>query len=504
MATTRASKSSKSPKLAPTNGPQVCRWIERFLVHGEGDYFGKPFKLTRDQKAFIYRCYELREDGKRRYRRVLKGLPKGNGKTELAAAIACAELAGPVAPTSPLIPVAAASFEQANLVFAAAKTMLGEGPLADFFEIYDTEIMRRDGPGRMYRVAAAVGTNDGGRPTFFVADEVHEWTGSKERVHLVLANGLAKRKNSWELDISTSGYDTESLLGQMYAYGKRVQSGEINDPTFLFEWLEADEDADLSTDEGLRKAILSCNPAIEAGFLELDSVVRRYNEIPEFEFRRYYLNQWTPASDAWLPPGAWMACKGEVEIEPGDDVYVGIDLGAKHDSSAVVEIGQFGNEFHIRAHVFALWADRSKPPPQAHHVIEGEEIPIVAVENKVREIAARQNVIEVLFDPWRFQRSAELLSEEGLTVLAIPQNNERMSPASQALYDAVIERRLVHDGDPVLAGHIEAAVARDTARGWRLDKTKSRKHSDASIALAIALDRAQSEANTGRPRAFSL
>ena len=57
----------------------------------------------------------------------------------------------------------------------------------------------RSTTGRMYRVAAIAGTNDGGLPTFFVADELHEWVGRKERVHVVIANGLAKRKDAWSL-----------------------------------------------------------------------------------------------------------------------------------------------------------------------------------------------------------------------------------------------------------------------------------------------------------------
>jgi phage terminase large subunit-like protein len=101
-------------------------------------------------------------------------------------------------------------------VLATAKAAITEGPLASFFEVYDTEILRRDGPGRMYRVTAAQDTNDGQRPTFLVADEVHEWVGNKERVHLILSNGLAKRRGSWALSISTAGSDMTSLLGRVY------------------------------------------------------------------------------------------------------------------------------------------------------------------------------------------------------------------------------------------------------------------------------------------------
>lgn len=111
----------------------MCRWVERQLVHGEGDRFGQPFRLTRDERRFIYRLHELRPDGRRRYRRALMGRPKGYGKTELAAALGCVELGvggQQGLPASPLIPVAAGSFEQADLLFGSARTMIAEGPPA--------------------------------------------------------------------------------------------------------------------------------------------------------------------------------------------------------------------------------------------------------------------------------------------------------------------------------------------------------------------------------------
>jgi phage terminase large subunit-like protein len=127
----------------------VCRWIETNLVHGEGDKFGEPFRLEPWQRAYIWRIYEYDPTtNKRTVKRALLGTPKGNGKTELLAAIALAELAGPKAPRSPNIPIAAASFEQADLLFGTARIMLTQGPLAAHFEVYDTEILIKDRPGR--------------------------------------------------------------------------------------------------------------------------------------------------------------------------------------------------------------------------------------------------------------------------------------------------------------------------------------------------------------------
>src|SRR5258706_14126153 len=79
-------------------GRLVGWWIENHLVHGEGDYFGKPFLLEKPwQWDMLEAIYALLPAGTRRYDDVLVGLPKGQGKTPLAAAVACAEFARPVA-----------------------------------------------------------------------------------------------------------------------------------------------------------------------------------------------------------------------------------------------------------------------------------------------------------------------------------------------------------------------------------------------------------------------
>ena len=67
--------------LPETTGDRVVKFIEGFCVHGEGDFYGMPFKLDDWQKKIIYEMYELNDNGHRKYREAMIGLPKGNGKS---------------------------------------------------------------------------------------------------------------------------------------------------------------------------------------------------------------------------------------------------------------------------------------------------------------------------------------------------------------------------------------------------------------------------------------
>jgi phage terminase large subunit-like protein len=494
-AKTRASRRS----LAPTSGDVVCDWIETFLVHGEGDWLGRPFRLTSDQRRLVYRIYERRPNGQRRYRQVLYGRPKGYGKTELAAAIAIAELAGPIAPVAPDIPVAAASFEQANLLFGTARTMISEGPLRDYLEVYEKEILRKDAPGRVYRVAAVAGTNDGGRHTFRVADEVHEWDGAKERVHLVLTNGLAKRKDSWALDISTAGCDTDSLIGWLYEKGTQVERGEIADDSFLFDWQQhPNPDCDLSTEQAVRAAVKVAYRGA-GDHVDIDRIVTRFFEIPEFEFRRYFLNQFTPTAVAWLPMGAWGSCATDMSPPPsGTPIVMGFDGSYSGDSTALVGATLGANPFLF---VIGCW---ERPDQKEDWLVPREEVRAVVDRAfqrwKVREFACDPPGWYTEIDQWAEQYGAKV-------VLRFQTNSVKfMSEACSRFYTAVVQHKLAHDGDPRLARHLANATLKDTPAGG--DIVKESRHSpkkiDLAVAAVIAYDRALYAKPARRPRLILL
>lgn len=468
-----------------SRGAIVADWIEKYLVHAEGDHYGRPFRLHPFQRAFLERLYRTDKAGRRIVRRGLLGLPKGNGKTELAAAIAIAELAGPFAPTSPLVIIAAASFEQADILFGAARTMISNGPLSPYFEVYDTEILRRDDkPGVMRRVAAAAGTNDGARPTCVIADELHEWVDRRERVHLVLSNGLSKRQDALELNISTAGANRDSLLGRLVEYGERVKAGEVDDPTFVYEWRAASDKWDLDDPEQLRKAIREANPAVEAGFLDEDRLVARFAEIARTEFERYHLNRWVTSDEAWIAPEAWAACADRLSVPvDGSEIVIGFDGSASRDSTALIGCTLDGKP-HLW--VIGLW---ERDIRDSQWMVPREE-----VEARIAASFERYKVRSLACDPagW-FGEIAEWKARYGEPVETVPQVNERMAPAADAFRVAVLNGELTHDGNPGLARHVANAHTRETrwGIGIRKEHSGSPKKIDAAIAAVIAFDQAR-------------
>jgi phage terminase large subunit-like protein len=254
--------------------------------------------------------------------------------------------------------------------------------------------------------------------------------------------------------------------------GKRIESGEEKDDAFLFIWFEGPEDVDITDPDALRAAIRSCNPAAD-DFLDVEEIAQRATAIPEFEFRRYYLNQWTRAAESWLPPGAWISCEGDNTIPHGADVFVGVDMAIFHDSAAVVVawVSPSG-EVVVQSQVWEPVAGR---------------IDHNAVKQHLRELSRTFNVIRIGADPRYFELIGVELLDEGLPIFDFPQSQERMYPACAGAYELIASNMLIHGGDGTLTDHVLSAAQRLTDRGWTLSKGKSKRKIDACIALVMAV-----------------
>ena len=468
--------------LPETRGARVVKFIEKFCVHGEGDFYGEPFLLNDWQKAIIYDLYEITDNGERRYREALVGLPKGNGKTALAAAIGMYELLGSGV-TSPLVAVAAASYEQANLVFGTMKTMCTESIfLRDMVETFENEIQVKNAPGRAFRVAAKAGTADGGRNSCFIADEIHEWNNiNLERVHYVLSNNTAKRKDGLVLNITTAGHDLDSMAGRMYQRGLLKEAGKQKDPEFYFKWIGANETDD-PKDEKIWEKV---NPAIPNDWWPIENLRRRMKSLPINEFQRYHLNQWTRTDqESWIEIEQWLACEDtEMKLSPERPLFVGIDMALRHDSVAIV-YGQ-KDEHDVIYTQAKIWLANDE------NFMDYQEI-----EAFVVDLMKKYKVQEVAYDPAFFERSAQVLLDRGVPMVNFPQTHSRMIPACGNAYDLIANNKVRHNGDPTFTDQVMSAAQRITDMGWRLSKGKSKRKIDAAIALAMAVDRATRRTET--------
>jgi len=465
-----------------TLGGDVAAWIEEYCVFPSGPMIGLPFVLMPWQRKWIEELYECDEDGNLRYTSSLLGVPKGSGKSTLIAALALYHLLGDSDEPDPWVTCAAASDRQADIVFNAAKTMCEHSPrLKEATIRYRWTIQPKGAPGKLERVAASAGRLDGKLISMLIVDELHEWTLEN---WTVLVNGTKKRRRRQIVQITTAGFDKESVCYREYDKGLKVQAGLSAIENYLFRWFGAPEGADHRDP----KVWEAANPSFGSLMTE-DQLADACANIPESQFRRYFLNQWVEAEELWLPAGAWEACKvAPFELEVGLSTYIGWDASSKWDSTAVVVAQWREDRLYVKAKIWERPLDPNGAP------VEEWTIPVAEVLAYVRDTWRTYKAKEIIFDPQFITWNAQDLVSEGAPMIEFIQSDTRMVPATQVTYDAIMNKTIAHDGDPVLARHMRSAMAVQTSRGGqRITKGKHRRiHNmiDGAVALSFVGDRA--------------
>jgi phage terminase large subunit-like protein len=317
--------------------------------------------------------------------------------------------------------------------------------------------------------------SQGINPHMVIFDEVHLQRDDKTWSGMQMAG--AARDDALLFGTTTPGYDLTSLAHSLYL---RVKAG---DPSVYGRIYEADPAADIDDRAAWRQA----NPCFDRPrFVETLEADRA--GLPEHEFRRFRMGQWTATDQAWLPYGAWseLAVPGTPLPDPGSRVWLGFDGSFSGDSTALVGVSEEGHVF-----VVGCWENPGRI---------GWRVPRARVQEQIAEAFGTWKVVEMLVDPpyWEAEL-AEWASRWPNQIVEFRTNvRARMAPASNAFYAAVMERRLTHDGDPRLARHLSNCVVKHTPQGDVV--TKPDKDSPAKIDLAVAAIIAFSAAATARPR----
>ena len=478
------------------------------LTHTAGPFAGQPFCLRPWQEKKIIRPLFSVDPatGRRRYRTCLLMMPRKNGKTELAAALALdgllfdGELGAQVYS-------AAADKDQASLCFNVAAAMVRAEPdLAAVCDIIDSQKrIVHPKSGSFYRaISAEAYSKHGFNASRVIYDELH--AAPTRELWDVLASSTGARAQPLVIAISTAGYDRHSILWELYQHAKKVQETPSLDPTFLSVIYEAPADADWTDERVWRK----CNPALGdfRSLEELRAACQRAQEIPAQEntFRRLYLNQWTEQAVRWITLDAWDRCRADLDLASlaGRRCYVGLDLSTTTDLTALVAVfpDDTGGTFAVLPHFFcpadrvALRTTRDRVPYDEWArrglltAIPGPTIDYERVRAQLQAWDATYDVRMIAFDPWNAtDLVARLETSDGFTCVKMRQGKATLSAPSKALEKAILERTLRHDGHPILRWNIaNASVDVDNAGNIQPSKARSTDRIDGVYALVMALD----------------
>lgn len=481
---------------AKSQGGHVAAFAEAYCRHTKGRWAGQPVVFEDWQREFLDEAFRLDAKGRRVFQRVLFGIPRKNGKSTLAATLAL-YMAGADGEPGAEVVIAAGSREQAAMVFDQARGFVDTNPeLAQHFDTQRYVILGPQG-SVLKRISAEGKTAHGMNASCTVVDELHGFTTPRhEELWSALTTSSGARSQPLTLAITTAGYQRQSILGQLYGAGVRMRDvhrepgltiARDEDAGFLMWWYGL-RDQDDPTDEELW---LKANPA---SWIDLNVLKAQYESptVDENAFQRLHLNKWTSTRNSWLPAGLWESLwEPGAEIPDGASVYLALDVGLVHDSTALA-VAWKRDDGRILVDA-TVWAARDDAV--AHHTLPGGRVDLAVVQDAIRAAAERWAVQEVVYDP-RFaeQMMHELADETGLVIAPVDQSSRRMKDALATFYVSARDEKILPVGrdkaDPVLAAHVEATMATMTERGWKVSRQRLQRI-DACVATAMAVWRAE-------------
>lgn len=479
------------------------------LKHTKGIWSGKPFDLIDWQEQIVRDVFGvLKPNGYRQFNTAYVEIPKKNGKSELAAAIALLLTCGDWEERAEVYGCAA-DRQQASIVFEVAADMVRMCPaLSKRVKILASSkrIIYRPTNSFYQVLSAEAYSKHGFNVHGVVFDELH--TQPDRRLFDVMTKGSGDaRAQPLYFLITTAGTDTQSICYEIHQKAEDILEGRKSDPTFYPVIYGAKEEDDWTDPKVWKRANPSLGTTIKIDRVEAACESAKQNPAEENSFRQLRLNQWVKQSIRWMPMAKWDACAFPVDAESlrGRICYGGLDLSSTTDLTAFVLVFPPEDEEDKYSVLPYFWmpSENMDLRVRRDHVqydlwekeghlmtTEGNVVHYGFIEKFIEELNERYNIQEIAFDRWGAIQMVQNLEGMGFTVVPFGQGFKDMSPPTKELMKLTLEEKLAHGGNPVLRWMMDNIFVRtDPAGNIKPDKEKSTERIDGAVATIMALDR---------------
>jgi phage terminase large subunit-like protein len=487
---------------------RVCAFIE-CLPHVKGPLAGQPIHLEPWQVFILTTVFGwVKPDGKRRFRRSYIEVPRGNAKSTLSSAVGLYMLAADGEGGAEVYSLATTR-DQARIVFGDAQTMArkSSGFRSRFGVAVGAHNMHVLASGSKFEALSAEGsTLDGLNIHFGCVDELH--AHKTRTVYDVVETGTGKRDNSLLWVITTAGSNRAGICYEARTFVTKLLDGVLSDDSQFGIIYGLDDADDWTTEEALIKANPNWGVSVrsevllplQAKAMQLPSAVNN--------FKTKHLNEWVNADTAWMDMRSWEACADSSITEDdfiGEECYIALDLASKVDIAAKAKLFRRDGKFYAflsyylpesaaedgRNSQYSGWARQGLLTLTPGNVTDFDQI-----EAELLADASRFQIVEVPFDPFQATQLSSHMLAEGLPMVEMRPTVLNFSEPMKELEALVLQKRFIHNGDPILAWMVSNVVChRDQKDNIYPRKEREENKIDGVVALIMALGRIMAPAD---------
>lgn len=378
-----------------SKAPEFCiQIIEKTLCHQQGEKLdgtplrGTPFKLEPYQKFIIYNLVGFKLAGTDivKYHEALIFIPRKNGKTGLAAALAWA-LSLWYRRSGAKTYIASAALMQSLESFKFLKYNIdrmgenskngGSVKIIDNNNEHSMESSLPDGSFFIRALAANPDTQDSLNCNIAIVDECHAF--KKPKQYNLFKEAMKAYTNKLLIGISTAGDNEQLFLGQRLKYCRKVLDGTVKDEQYFIFMCCANEDENGNVDYINPITHEMANPGygvtIRPDEILNDALQAQNDPQQRKDFYAKSLNVYTNALKAYFNIDEFRASDQKYNWTLEElsklpiDWYGGADLSKLHDLTAASIFGHYKGVDIIITHAFF-------PIVAAHVKADEDNIPL--------------------------------------------------------------------------------------------------------------------------------
>ena len=493
------------------DGPRAERVLKVIQMFREirGPRAGKRFRFAPWQKFIVAAIFGwLDSAGSRRFRYVFVAVPRGNGKSSLAATLGLYMLALDGEGGAEVY-AAAVTRDQARIVFSAAQHMARTDPV--FRAKYGIEsnahaILQVSSASIFRPLSRDAQALDGLNVHAAILDEL---AAHKTReVHDVLVTATGKRSQSLIFGITTAGANQSGIGFEQWKYTQRVLNGQAVDESFFGIIYTIDDADDWQSPDSWVKANPNWGQSVNPEVITNLAARARAIASQQNAFKQKHLNIWTNAAVAWMNLVQWQALADPLLKETdflGDECVIGLDLAAKVDLAARVTLFRRDVDgvlhYYAFAHFYLPEAAIQDGRNASYQTWEadgwitttpGEVTDFGVIEADICDDAAHYAVRDVAYDPWQALQLASNLAAADVSVIEYRPTTANFSPPMKEIDALVRTGRFHHDGNPVLQWNVACVEVLEDFKGNiypRKDRDDPHQKIDGLVALLMAMGR---------------
>jgi len=465
---------------SPANLIAFTRALLPIEYHGEGIAYPLSVSIT----------------GRRRFKTGYVEIPRKNGKTTLAAAVALYALIADKEAGAQIY-FAATKKDQAKICFTEAVNMIKQSGLKKYGVDTFTNAITFNG-STAKPLSADEDTMSGLNTHCAIIDELHEHKTSG--VVDLITTSIGSRTQPFIFEITTAGKNKKTVCYEHHLLTEQILEGSKTDDSWFGIIFTIDKEDDWTNPEIWHKANPNLFVSKKIEYMN-DQYTKASNMVSYTNtFLQLDLNVWTDSHSRWIEDEIWMSRISEPDLT-GAVCFGGLDLASVRDFSAFVlcfelpdETVYFKRYFWIPEYTYEQrrmnatstellrWRESG-----ALKVTAGNAQNQTVILRDIIELHKQYDIKAIGFDRHKAETLASLLFNEDIEVYAFGQGYVSMSNPTKDLEKAYLNNLCSHDGNPVqrwMMGNV--LIISDAAENIKIDKDKSNEKVDGAVAEVMA------------------